>query len=308
MTDSIYDHADYLYAAGYIICKPSYRLLVPATAHDILEDISALLDYLSSPAYRATWPPGVTVDLNNILVLGSSAGGYLARQTAIRMTEMAKRPSPTKPRMTLRGLVVYFGMAGQLLHSRWLKATRDESSSTHSEPWHELEDLRKAGEISDVGYTLGLQGWEYTARRVALWDWFTQHSLLLDVMAGTDGRIKRALNSTDSSLSESERLLSAIPEQHLPLFPQLWFDNPENCLRLPPCFFIHGTSDDDVPLDETLFTVAQLKKAGKPASERTLHLVDGADHELWIKGTKELAPDVARVHGELIAFIRACCA
>ena len=285
------------------MCKPSYRLLVPSNGHDILEDIDALLDYIASADYKATWPDHVKVDLNNVLVLGSSAGGYLARQTAIRMTD------EPRPGMKLRGLVVYFGMGGNFMLDRWLTATKDleTGSEVTEEPLKDLQDLLRVGEISDVGYTLGLQGWEHTQRRVALWEWFTSHGLLLDVLAGTDGRIKRALQAIPSSDCETERLLRAIPKQHLPLFPQLWFEVANNCKRLPPCFFIHGTSDDDVPIDETLYTVAQLKKAGKPAADRMLYLVEGGDHELWTKGTKQLAEGVGVVHEALIQFIQRCC-
>lgn len=274
-----------------------------------MEDIDALLAYLASPTFRSTWPDKIQVDFGNILVLGSSAGGYLARQAAIRLTDMARSAHPNSPQLVLRGLVVYFGMGGNFILNRWLSAARDLEGAFEctEEPWHDLDDLKRFGEISDVGYTLGLRGWEQTARRVALWEWFGRHGLLLDVLAGTVGCIKRAQHILDSPLSETQRLLRTVPKEHLPLFPQLWFDVADNCNRLPPCFFIHGTSDDDVPIDETLYTVAQLKKAGRPAGDRLLYVVEGADHELWIKGTKDLAPGVAPMHQELIAFIRRCC-
>jgi acetyl esterase/lipase len=58
-------------ARGWSYLSADYRLLVPASGHDILEDVSALFDYIAKHLPQ--------VDTSRIAVIGSSAGAYPAR-------------------------------------------------------------------------------------------------------------------------------------------------------------------------------------------------------------------------------------
>ncbi|THH06379.1 hypothetical protein EW145_g4129 [Phellinidium pouzarii] len=68
-----------------IIAVPDYRLLPEATAEEILDDIHDFWKWLGnefSVAVRNEYP-GLQPDLDRVFLVGESAGGYLALQTAL---------------------------------------------------------------------------------------------------------------------------------------------------------------------------------------------------------------------------------
>ena len=64
------------HAAGFIFLSPDYRLLAPATGHDILSDVLDLFAFIGGGKLGEL--SGVKVDLENVVVAGSSAGGFCA--------------------------------------------------------------------------------------------------------------------------------------------------------------------------------------------------------------------------------------
>ena len=302
----------------------------------MLDDIKAFLVYIASKAFQQTWPRHIKLDLHKIVVHGVSAGGYLARLTAILLTEGDQCWASLK----CRGFISYSGMGGNFLSTRW-KAT--DPSTSISSAWTELRPLvsrfKHNGEVSDVGYSDHLLGWELCEARSPVWLWAGKHGLLLDLLVGhfklrlegnkfvLEGSPESALtireklhrlNAYAEPLSKAEALLhTAIPEAHRVLFPQLWFAKASNCAKFPPAFFIHGTADNSVHHEETVHTYRQLTVHSSPHPSTHGHVfkrITGADHELYLERSpgnlnrahglpEHLAPDLAAAHEALVAFI-----
>jgi acetyl esterase/lipase len=60
---------------GWTFISSDYRLLIPATGQDILDDVHSLFGFLSTNVPQ--------VDMNRVAVGGGSAGGYVARLAAL---------------------------------------------------------------------------------------------------------------------------------------------------------------------------------------------------------------------------------
>jgi len=74
-----------------IIITPDYRLLPEVTGLEILDDVRDFFSWLSQPeSLTSSLPNGVSVDKDNILVAGESAGGYLAIQSALLPASSSK--------------------------------------------------------------------------------------------------------------------------------------------------------------------------------------------------------------------------
>lgn len=87
-----------------------YRLLLPSTGHEILEDIQDLFSYirndLNSALAWATGTPKLKIDTDAICVAGTSAGGLCAYLCAIHLS-----PKP-------RALLSMYGQGGECLVRR----------------------------------------------------------------------------------------------------------------------------------------------------------------------------------------------
>ena len=75
----------YAASTSAIIVSPDHRLLPSATVPDILSDLEDLWEWIhkSLPAVLASQVPQFSVDLDHILVQGSSAGGFNAAHLAL---------------------------------------------------------------------------------------------------------------------------------------------------------------------------------------------------------------------------------
>ncbi|KAE8374455.1 Alpha/Beta hydrolase protein [Aspergillus bertholletiae] len=78
---------EYALANHAVIISPNYRLLPEATGRDILNDINDFWHWFHGGSVariiRGAGYEGATLDLSSVLVVGESAGGYLAIQLAI---------------------------------------------------------------------------------------------------------------------------------------------------------------------------------------------------------------------------------
>jgi len=82
---------DYAVFKGAVLISPDYRLMPEANGLDILADLSHFWKWIHSglqqELYKMSsalgWKREVNVDIENILVVGESAGGYLALQSAL---------------------------------------------------------------------------------------------------------------------------------------------------------------------------------------------------------------------------------
>lgn len=70
---------------GAILVTPNHRLLPEANGREVLDDIADFWSWIKSslPREVESVAKGVEVDVNNVLVAGESAGGYLAVQSAL---------------------------------------------------------------------------------------------------------------------------------------------------------------------------------------------------------------------------------
>ncbi|EIN07121.1 hypothetical protein PUNSTDRAFT_16499, partial [Punctularia strigosozonata HHB-11173 SS5] len=75
---------------GWLFLAADYRLLLPYTSYDQLEDVKALSLWLSSPSLSERLPPGVTLDNSSIMLAGTSAGLYIAMQFALHSSLQVK--------------------------------------------------------------------------------------------------------------------------------------------------------------------------------------------------------------------------
>lgn len=86
-----------------IIVTPDYRLMPEANGLDILNDVKCFFAWLLEPGNLASHlPAGVEVDLDNILITGESAGGWLAWQSAVLYPKRAAAVIAHYPMLDLR--------------------------------------------------------------------------------------------------------------------------------------------------------------------------------------------------------------
>ena len=67
---------------GWSFISADYRLLVPATGKDILEDVGKLFEYIALKLPQ--------IDTSRVAVGGGSAGGYVARLAALHVEPRPK--------------------------------------------------------------------------------------------------------------------------------------------------------------------------------------------------------------------------
>lgn len=104
-------------SSGHAFISADYRLLPPATGHDIVEDIKDLFAFLKDPLLSFTMPfrpvdeqSKFKIDPESIVVSGSSAGGFCAYLAAINCIS----PKP-------KAILSLYGMGGDLLVGVFLK-------------------------------------------------------------------------------------------------------------------------------------------------------------------------------------------
>jgi acetyl esterase/lipase len=107
-------------AAGYAFISADYRLLTPATAHDILEDIKDVFSFIFKDLNPLLSQKSVTrhfspfhVDFNAVAVAGTSAGGLCAYYAAMHVS-----PKP-------KALVCMYAMGGDYVvgENTWYNLT-----------------------------------------------------------------------------------------------------------------------------------------------------------------------------------------
>jgi acetyl esterase/lipase len=75
---------DLALSRGAIIISPDYRLIPEVSGVDILQDVRDFYNWLATPRnVDSLLPKDVTVDIDNVLVTGESAGGWLSLQSAL---------------------------------------------------------------------------------------------------------------------------------------------------------------------------------------------------------------------------------
>jgi acetyl esterase/lipase len=219
---------------------PDYRLLPESSGHDILEDMVDFwmwmgnhdgFQYAVNTATEDRFEP----DLTRLLVVGESAGGYLAIQLALSHFN--------DTRLHIRALIAIYPMLG-LRAPHWTEPYRKEIFDAPQFPVSMIDDHleRIKREIEQgrkpVKSCEPMEGLPRGALAIAT----VQHGRFLELLdpehasnpEGTNGR----------KLHPEERILD------------------DAFLQLPTSFFLHGTDDRAVPISGTDNFVNLLREKG----------------------------------------------
>ncbi|KAI6044867.1 Alpha/Beta hydrolase protein [Pisolithus marmoratus] len=280
-----------LSAQRFIFISADYRLMPPATGHDIVEDIqdvfrfvatslnSRLDEAMSDKGGADPIPAGdnlsprnpYRIDAEAIGVAGTSAGGLCAY--------LACMHADPKPRVVLN----MYGMGGKLYNPHYF--------TPKSEPFfrgRELLDPQQfrsflhpqSSELeptsdSPLAYhppTYDIPGYPSNPRML-LGRLYLQLGTYLDYYTGMhEPSLSAYLRSLPVDLTSRVEGLRAnsIPEQHRPLFPQFAVTS-----AWPPTCLVHGSADTAVLIEESRHMHSLLMAANVDVE---LWEVDGAEH------------------------------
>lgn len=257
---------------GWAFISADYRLLLPCTGHDILQDITALFTYISTSL--STSVNTHQVDPSRLFVSGHSGGAYVARQAALHGT-----PKP-------KAFFSLSGQGGELLMPRYfIPKTNIEKrmlgiyrkySNPDSTEFSTLkpcsDDPRIWRESGEVHTSLG--------SRAFLLNMATLTSTQLDFLTGKPDLCStiRSAYSTDSDVEIS----TLIPDDVKILFPELWIT-----ASFPPSFIVHGTGDKSVLIRESEKTAGDLARCGVECAvvwvDNWGHGYNPGIYERWVK-------------------------
>lgn len=257
---------------GWAFLSADYRLLLPCTGHDILEDIDALFTYISTRLPNSIKTH--RVDPNRLFVSGHSGGAYVARQAALHGT-----PKP-------KALFSLSGQGGELLMPRYFTPTPNIQKRMlgiyrkYSTP--ESTEFSTLEPCSDDPWIWSSSGDVHKppGTRAFLLNMASLTSTQLDFLTGKPGLCStiRSAYTADSDVEIS----TLIPDDLKILFPELWIT-----ASFPPSFIVHGTGDKSVLVRESEKTAGDLARCGV---ECTVVLVDNWGHgyskgiyERWIQ-------------------------
>ncbi|KAJ4327701.1 hypothetical protein N0V84_001808 [Fusarium piperis] len=216
---------------GWIFVTPDYRLMPESTAHSAIQDASDAYNWVYS-----SLPELLGRSVGSVLLAGSSAGAYLALNTAVSAT---KKPSallliygmlnPAAPRYTTPGTNI-FG-----------RPLVDTGAILEAWPMNKVNDERKPVSAYPVANPA-------TDPRLALVAALHIDALFPDYMTGVAGLARQI--ATEG--------IKVIPEAHRHLFPVHFGD----LKGLPRVMLLHGINDTAVPHECSVEATEQLKASG----------------------------------------------
>ncbi|KXH66817.1 hypothetical protein CSAL01_04787 [Colletotrichum salicis] len=220
-------------ARGWVFVTADYRLMPESTAHASVED--------AADAYKWAWsslPEILGRPVGSLLVAGSSAGGYLALNTAV---SAVKKPS---------ALLLIYGMLDPS-GARYTTPGKNifGQPSIETGPILETWPMSKAsGEERKPVSAYPISGDPAADPRFALASATHIDALFPDYMTGVSGLARQI----------AAQGVTAIPEEHQRLFP-LDFGKLSG---LPPVMLLHGANDSAVPLDCSTRAAEKLEASG----------------------------------------------
>ncbi|KZS95421.1 alpha/beta-hydrolase [Sistotremastrum niveocremeum HHB9708] len=236
---------------GHFFISANYRLLIPTTAHDMIDDIRDVFKYVSE--HLALDPVGNTkfsVDPFKLAVGGESFGGYMARLAGIHVD-----PKP-------KALVSMYGMGGDLLSRFYLDGIVTSEKMPFGSPLFDLSNPRfqTIYELSKVE-TSTKAGFDENHRplggdRQGLYPLTIQRGKYLDYLTGIKGLSQTLEEEKIWSATEASQL-QQVPKVAHNVIPQLLLSS-----DFPPIYLIHGTADSVVSIDESEATDKQLRILG----------------------------------------------
>lgn len=227
---------------GWAFISADYRLLIPCTAHDILDDVKTLFNYLSSKQINKDLTnTSFHIDSSRLAVTGASAGAYVAYLAAIHAT-----PKP-------KAVFGLYGFGGHLLSSSYysIKSPLTVNVADYECYLNPIDENNSFIQpVSDVPLAWPIPEDGEKARTTGvLFQVFTETGTLLDYLTGIRG-LSESLHSTSSV---DQNLRDKIPEKSQCLFPEFYASS------FPPTYLVHGTADQAVSVDDSIYLAKQLE-------------------------------------------------
>jgi acetyl esterase/lipase len=312
--------------AGYVFISADYRLIPPATGHDIIDDIKDIFHFISqelNSKLSETVGDGASyrfrVDPYEIAVAGSSAGGQCAYYAAMHVS-----PKP-------KAVVLMYAMGGDYLvrvcishsHSHSIpimlfqtpqyliektvpffrgREILDRAQFSHY--LHPFPDTLKLTSESPLSYnppSSPMPGYPANPRQF-LSRLYLQLGIFLDYLTGEHGGehdpglsdiLQKSLASDKSDLAHStgSDAFDTINERLKQLIPEQHhplFPQFGITPDWPPIYMTHGALDSAVLVHESLHMHRLLENAG---IDVTLRVEEGKEHSF------DYEPDAEFVHG-----------
>ncbi|PSR83859.1 hypothetical protein PHLCEN_2v5568 [Hermanssonia centrifuga] len=297
-------------SAGIAFITADYRLMPPASGHEVIEDIQDLFTFLASEMNtlllsRVSGKPSLSchfdfaINPNALAVAGCSAGGLCAYLAAIHA-----HPKP-------KALIALYAMGGNFLipHYYMPKSEVFFRGRELLDPDLFAEFLHpRCTTLQDTsGSPLAYHSADapipgYPANpRMLLARLYLQLGTWLDYYTGTHdvsialrntasltgdssyGSVSEKPDSSDVLHKNSLLKNAVLSDEHLPLFPQF-----NVTTSWPPCLVIHGAQDTAVLVQESYHMAHLLERTQVDA---TLRVVEGREHSF------DYAPGAYEVFG-----------
>jgi acetyl esterase/lipase len=268
-------HPDHCQEKGYIYISADYRLCHPSTTLDQIDDAKALFKYISGPEFEKHLPQSVSLDTARIAVSGFSAGAYSARAACVY--------ADPKPAV----LLSVYGLGGNMLLDHWVRSRPPTSIAN-------LIDLNDVpGLLADKTVVSDdLKEGEVISKRFALTVRWELDGTFLDGCFGAPG-LGTKLNAVDYSRRDAE-----VPADLRPAFLQSFVTE-----DYPPSVFVHGTADEVVSDEESIYHHEQLSKLGVQSK---LLLVKDGPHGLGdfsFNSDPEMVKNTTAAYKEALQFV-----
>lgn len=219
---------------GYIFISADYRLCHPTTALDQIEDAKNLFQFITSEQFSKNLPESTTLDPTCIAVSGFSAGAYSARAACIYAN-----PKPAF-------LLSVYGLGGNMILDHWTNPRPPTSLA-------KLVDLSAIPELlaDQTVVSDDMPAGGPLSKRFALTVHWELSGTMLDGIFGQEG-----LGEDLREIVKEQRTLKFPLKLKLGLL-QLFVDK-----SYPPSVFVHGTADEVVPPEESIYHHEQLESLG----------------------------------------------
>ncbi|GBE84981.1 alpha/beta-hydrolase [Sparassis crispa] len=272
-------------AAACAFVTVDYRLMPPATGHDILADVQDVFRFLSvdiNPQLRLRYNehPFILVDSASIAVAGSSSGGLCAYLAAMHAS-----PKPN-------AVLSMYGMGGNFLTSQYFTPKSEVffrgrellDPSQFSEYLYPSSERLSPTADSPLAYhpqTYTIPGYPANSRML-LGRLYLQLGVYLDYYAGIhqpslSAVLRETVADTPHDARELRRMqfddvCGVLSPRERVLLPQF------GVMRgWPPCFLVHGEADSAVLVHESEHMHALLQEAGVDV---IMKVIAGEEHSL----------------------------
>jgi len=239
-----------------IFISANYRLLIPSSVSNMMEDVQSLFSLIRSGKLQSTLPE-IRLNTSKIICSGSSAGGLLALLSA---THLVIPPS---------GILCMYSLGGasftpqKLVNEQNYFGNRDvleaEAFQDYLSPLS--RDLEEVEESEDIN-----------SPRKELFLLHQQKGILLDAIAGEPG------------LSETVRSEERLADRSL--FPMLATE--QERAGWPSTLILHGSKDDAVPPRDSI-ELAKFLGAECLIVEGGLHNGEMKNNAIWLAAESRAA-------------------